>query len=66
VLIDTNGVEHEIAIWDTDGIVNTASMIWQNPKPHAEDIVLVNADHIDIVGHYKKRRLCRDRNSGRK
>lgn len=34
--------------WDNDGIVNTASMLW----PRGER-VLVMADHLDIVGHYK-------------
>ncbi len=37
-----------IEIWDNDGIVNTASMLW--PKG---ETVLVPADHLDIVGHYK-------------
>jgi hypothetical protein len=39
---------HAIEIWDNDGIVNTASMLW----PDAEN-VLVPADHMDIVGQYK-------------
>jgi len=34
--------------WDNDGIVNTASMFW--PKG---DNVVVTADHLDVVGHYK-------------
>ena len=38
-----------IELWDNDGIVNTASMLW----PDGENAVLVLADHIDIVGHYK-------------
>ena len=38
---------HPIEIWDNDGIVNTASMLW--PK---DEIVLVVADHLDVVGHY--------------
>jgi hypothetical protein len=37
-----------LELWDNDGIVNTASMLW--PK---DDVVLVMADHLDIVGHYK-------------
>ena len=37
-----------IELWDNDGIVNTASMLW--PKG---ETVLVLADHLDIVGHYK-------------
>ena len=36
-----------LEVWDNDGIVNTASMLW----PEGE-IVLVLADHLDIVGHY--------------
>jgi triacylglycerol lipase len=38
----------DIAIWDNDGIVNTASMFW----PAGEN-VLVSGDHMDIVGHYR-------------
>ncbi|HXZ81213.1 MAG TPA: hypothetical protein VEG30_14895 [Terriglobales bacterium] len=37
-----------LQIWDNDGIVNTASMLW----PRGE-IVLVPGDHLDIVGHYQ-------------
>jgi len=37
-----------LAIWDNDGIVNTASMLW----PNLEATRLVAADHLDIVGHY--------------
>ncbi len=37
-----------LEVWDNDGIVNTASMFW----PEGE-IVLVMADHLDIVGHYQ-------------
>ncbi|HVP53690.1 MAG TPA: hypothetical protein VMU45_01760 [Candidatus Eisenbacteria bacterium] len=50
VLADENGAKHAIAIWDNDGVVNTASMLW----PNCEDTVLINADHMDIVGHYKR------------
>ena len=39
---------HPIEVWDNDGIVNTLSMLW--PK---DANVLVAADHMDIVGHYK-------------
>ena len=35
--------------WDNDGIVNTASMLW----PDGEETRLVDADHGDIVGHYR-------------
>ncbi|MBZ5725932.1 MAG: hypothetical protein LAP87_13150 [Acidobacteriia bacterium] len=36
-----------LELWDNDGIVNTASMLW----PTGEN-VLVAGDHLDIVGHY--------------
>ena len=39
-----------IELWDNDGIVNTASMLW----PGCET-TLVLADHLDIVGHYRLR-----------
>ena len=38
-----------IELWDNDGIVNTASMLW----PDLRETVLVLGDHMDIVGHYK-------------
>ena len=38
-----------IELWDNDGIVNTASMLW----PDGERTLLVEGDHMDIVGHYK-------------
>jgi hypothetical protein len=38
----------KIELWDNDGIVNTASMFWPNGK----DTLLVECDHLDIVGHY--------------
>ncbi len=37
-----------VELWDNDGIVNTVSMFW--PRG---DIVLVGADHLDIIGHYR-------------
>jgi triacylglycerol lipase len=40
--------DRAIELWDNDGIVNTASMLW----PTGEN-VLVPADHMDIVGHYE-------------
>ena len=40
--------EHRIELWDNDGIVNTMSMPW----PTGEN-VLIHADHMDIVGHYR-------------
>jgi triacylglycerol lipase len=49
-LADDKGIMHKLQRWDNDGIVNTASMLW----PDASDTVLINADHMDIVGHYKR------------
>ena len=46
-LLAPNG---RIELWDNDGIVNTASMLW----PDDDKTVLVPGDHIDIVGHYKR------------
>jgi triacylglycerol lipase len=40
--------QNRIELWDNDGIVNTMSMPWPKGKN-----VLVAADHMDIVGHYK-------------
>jgi hypothetical protein len=40
-----------LAVWDNDGIVNTASMLW----PDHENTMLIAADHLDIVGHYALR-----------
>ena len=36
-----------LKVWDNDGIVNTVSMLWPG-----QENVLVQADHLDIVGHY--------------
>jgi hypothetical protein len=41
-----------LAVWDNDGIVNTASMLW----PDLSNTRLVAADHLDIVGHYVLRK----------
>lgn len=38
-----------LELWDNDGIVNTVSMLW----PEGE-IALVQADHLDIVGHFHR------------
>ena len=38
-----------ITVSDNDGIVNTASMLW----PDENRTVLVECDHMDIVGHYE-------------
>ena len=40
----------DIELWDSDGIVNTLSMLW----PHSQETLLVRADHMDIVGHYRR------------
>jgi triacylglycerol lipase len=39
-----------ITVWDNDGIVNTASMLW----PNGAATRLVDADHMDVVGHYRR------------
>lgn len=44
-----------LELWDNDGIVNTVSMLW----PRGET-VLVQADHLDIVGHYRLRFATRE------
>jgi triacylglycerol lipase len=41
----------QLAVWDNDGIVNTASMLW----PDHENTMLIAADHLDVVGHYAPR-----------
>jgi hypothetical protein len=43
---------------DNDGVVNTASMLWPAESDGAHRIFLVEADHADIVGHYR-RKECR-------
>ena len=48
-----------IEVWDNDGIVNTLSMFWRPGEN-----VLVHADHMDIVGQY--RRMPAPPGSGRK
>jgi len=45
-----NGRKCKIEPWDADGIVNTASMLW----PNGEETILVEGDHGDIIGHYKR------------
>ena len=54
-------VPKSIELWDNDGIVNTASMFWPEG-----DNVLVRGDHLDIVGHYKRVEVPRERNAGDK
>ena len=48
-------------LWDNDGIVNTASMLW----PDIRETVLVLGDHMDIVGHYKLVKLDQRTGTGR-
>jgi len=50
-----------LAVWDNDGIVNTASMLW----PDLQETRLVAADHLDIVGHYVLRKTVPSDASGR-
>ena len=50
VLTDDLGSERKIAVWDNDGIVNTAAMLW----PNSGQTTLVSADHMDIVGHFQR------------
>jgi len=40
----------QVELWDNDGIVNTASMLW----PDGPRTQLLNADHGDIIGHYRR------------
>jgi triacylglycerol lipase len=42
------GRKRDIEVWDNDGIVNTASMLW----PEGEPTRLVDGDHGDIIGHF--------------
>ncbi len=41
-------ITEPLEVWDNDGIVNTVSMLWPLGK-----IALVQADHMDIVGHFR-------------
>jgi triacylglycerol lipase len=40
----------QITVWDNDGIVNTASMLW----PNGAATRLLDGDHMDVVGHYRR------------
>jgi triacylglycerol lipase len=42
--------QRHIEIWDNDGIVNTASMLW----PNGPETLLVDGDHEDITGHFQR------------
>ena len=44
-----SGEQQEIEVWDNDGVVNTASMLW----PDGPDTRLVEGDHGDIIGHFR-------------
>jgi pimeloyl-ACP methyl ester carboxylesterase len=46
----TSAFAGKISLWDNDGIVNTASMLW----PNGNETILVPCDHADILGHYKR------------
>jgi hypothetical protein len=50
------GQPRQLELWDNDGIVNTASMLW----PSREETLLVECDHVDIVGHYTRVEAPRD------
>lgn len=50
-----------LEVWDNDGIVNTISMLW--PAKDATT-VLVQADHLDIVGHRLLRKTQRQPGGG--
>lgn len=45
----TSDVERTIHRWENDGIVNTASMV----PPDGTLPLLVDADHGDVIGHYR-------------
>jgi hypothetical protein len=48
--IDLWRKQNRLELWDNDGIVNTASMLW----PDIRETVMVLGDHMDIAGHYKR------------
>lgn len=51
----------------SDGVVNTLSMLWPYDREHPSQhsAVLVEADHGDIIGHYKLRRSAQPKQDGR-
>lgn len=55
------GSGERIEVWDNDGIVNTASMLW----PNGAETRLVAGDHGDIIGHYVRRPISTTDASGR-
>lgn len=56
------GFGERIEVWDNDGIVNTASMLW----PDGPETRLVAGDHGDIIGHYVRRAGTPTGTSGRR
>lgn len=46
---------------DNDGIVNTLSMFWpyDASDPSRHEVVLVHADHTDVIGHFERVRCKR-------
>lgn len=52
---DTTAITSKtIAVGDSDGVVNTQSMLWpyEPTRPDAHPTYLVESDHADIIGHY--------------
>jgi hypothetical protein len=47
-LVDGSALE-AIEAWDSDGVVNTASMLW----PHGGGTRVIRGDHADIIGHFE-------------
>jgi hypothetical protein len=58
----------ELRISDSDGVVNSVSMLWPFEKAHPADhpMTLVEADHGDIIGHYEHRKKREPAPNGRK
>jgi hypothetical protein len=59
-VVGTRKERGQISDSDNDGIVNTASMLW----PDLARTVLVEGDHMDIVGHHDP--VLAPKNTGRK
>jgi triacylglycerol lipase len=57
----------EIAVGDSDGVVNTLSMFWPyDPnEPTEYPIDLVDADHGDVIGHFELKGLASPEPGGR-
>ena len=58
----------EIAVGDSDGVVNTLSMFWpyDSADPTAHGVDLVDADHGDVIGHFELKALARPEPGGRR